>query len=125
MKSEVFEGKILLDLPIKTVSEANCFEPWQVKHGRHKQQQRIVSLALNPLKGTIQLPCSILLTRFAPEKLDPFDNLPMSFKYIVDAVCAIITGEYRPGRADGDERISISCHQVKSAEYGIRIEVIW
>ena len=79
------------------VSEANCFEPWQVKHGRHKEQQRLVALRLNPLKGNVALPCRVMLTRFAPDELDAFDNLPMSFKYIVDAVCAIITGNYVAG----------------------------
>ena len=123
MKSEVLEGKVLLDLPLQTVSEANCFEPWQVKHGRHKQQQRTVAAGLNPLRDKISLPCKIMLTRFAPDELDAFDNLPMSFKYIVDAVCAIITGEYRAGKADSDKRISIACGQVKSAEYGVRIEI--
>jgi hypothetical protein len=125
MKSEVLEGKVIVDLPIRTKSEANCFEPWQVKHGRHKDQQRIVALGLNPLRDKIKLPCRIMLTRFAPDHLDAFDNLPMSFKYIVDAVCAIITGDYRAGRADSDERITISCDQVKSNAYGIRIEVSW
>ncbi len=125
MKSEVHEGKVILDLPIKTVSEANCFEPWQKKHGRHKEQQRIVALALNPLKGNIRMPCKIMLTRLAPNHLDVFDNLPMSLKYIVDAVCAIITGEYRAGKADGDKRISIACDQIKSEAYGVRIEVTY
>lgn len=125
MSSSVSEGKVTVDLPIQTKSEANCFEPWRVKHARHKEQQRIVALGLNPLRGCIQMPCRIMLTRFAPDQLDKFDNLPMSFKYIVDAVCAIITGDFRAGRADGDERISIACDQVKSNEYGIRIEVTW
>jgi len=123
MKSEVYEGKVLLDLPIRTKSEANCFEPWQVKHGRHKDQQRVVTLGLKPLRDKISLPCKIMLTRFAPDELDVFDNLPMSFKYIVDAVCAIITGEYRAGKADSDKRITIACGQVKSAAYGVRIEI--
>lgn len=123
MKSEVYEGKVVIDLPIRTVSEANCFEPWQVKHGRHKEQQRTVALGLNPLRDKIKLPCKIMLTRFAPDELDKFDNLPMSFKYIVDAICAIITGEYRAGKADSDKRISIACDQVESQAYGIRIEL--
>lgn len=125
MKSEVREGSVTVDLPLKTVSEANCFEPWQKKHGRHKDQQRIVALALNPLKSHIRMPCKIMLTRFAPNHLDVFDNLPMSLKYIVDAVCAIITGEYRAGKADGDKRISIACDQVKSEAYGVRITVTY
>jgi hypothetical protein len=125
MKSEVLDGKVIVDLPIRTVSEANCFEPWQVKHGRHKEQQRIVALGLKPVMANIRLrlPCKIMLIRFAPDELDVFDNLPMSFKYIVDAVCAIITGEYRAGKADSDKRISIACDQVKSDAYGVRIQV--
>ncbi len=125
MKSEILEGKVILDLPIKTVSEANCFEPWQKKHGRHKDQQRIVALCLHPLKDKIKLPCRLMLTRLAPNELDEFDNLPMSLKYIVDAVCAIITGEYRAGKADSDKRITIGCNQIKSKEYGVRVEIIY
>ncbi len=125
MKSEVLEGKVVLDLPLQTKSEANCFEPWQVKHKRHKMQQNMVALALKPLRDKIKLPCKILLTRFAPNELDKFDNLPMSFKYIVDAICAIITGDYRAGKADSDNRISIACDQVESKAYGIRIEMTY
>ena len=121
MKSEILEGKVILDLPIKTVSEANCFEPWQKKHGRHKDQQRIVALSLNPLRDKIKLPCKIMLTRLAPHELDVFDNLPMSLKYIVDAICAIITGEYRAGKADSDKRISIACGQIVSKEYEMEV----
>ena len=123
MKSEISQGKVLIDLPLQTVSEANCFEPWQVKRGRHKQQQRLVALAMNPLRDKIRMPCKVMMTRFAPDELDAFENLPMSFKYIVDAICAIITGDYRPGRADSDKRITLACDQVQSKEYGIRIEI--
>jgi hypothetical protein len=122
-KSEVYENKVILDLPLQTISEANCFEHWTKKHKRHKAQQRIVACALKPHRDKVKLPCRIMLTRFAPDELDRFENLPMSFKYIVDAVCAIITGDYRPGKADGDKRISLACDQVKSKEYGIRIEI--
>jgi len=122
-KSEVSLGKVLLELPLQTKSEANCFEPWRLKHARHKAQQKCVALALNPLREHLKLPCRITLTRFAPHELDAFDNLPMSFKYIADAICAIITGEFRPGKADSDKRIFIACDQIKSKEYGIRIEI--
>jgi hypothetical protein len=125
MKFEVLEEKLWVDLPIQTKSEANCFEPWRVRHARHREQQRLVALGLNPIKSHVRLPCRIMLTRFAPDRLDAFDNLPVSFKYIVDSVCAIITGEYRAGKADSDERITIACDQVKSAAYGIRIEITW
>jgi hypothetical protein len=122
-KSEFYEGKVILDLPLQTVSEANCFEHWTKKHERHKAQQRMVALALKPLRDNIKLPCKVMLIRFAPDDLDAFENLPMSFKYIVDAVCSILTGDYRPGRADSDKRISLACDQVQSKEYGIKIEI--
>lgn len=123
MKSEVCEGKVILDLPLQTVSEANCFEHWTKKHERHRSQVCLVALALKPFRDKIKLPCKIMLTRFAPHELDAFENLPMSFKYIVDVICSILTRDYRAGRADSDKRISIACDQVKSKEYGIRIEL--
>ena len=49
MKSEFSEKKVIVDLPLQTVSEANCFEPWQVKHGRHKTTSGKVALGLNPI----------------------------------------------------------------------------
>lgn len=123
MKSEVCEGRVVLFLPLQTVSEANCFEHWTKKHERHTYQKRTVALALKPHRGEVKLPCKVMLTRLAPDELDTFENLPMSFKYIVDAVCAIITGDYRPGRADGDKRISLACDQMKSQEYGVIVEI--
>lgn len=125
IRSEMSDHGVLIDLPLRTRSEANCFERWQVRYARHKEQQRVVFLSLNPLREKIKLPCRIMLTRFAPDELDKFDNLPMSFKYIVDAICAVITGEYRAGKADSDKRISIACDQVKSKAYGIRIEIFF
>lgn len=110
-----------ITLPIRTVSEMNCTEHWTKKHKRHSIQQRTVALVLKPVRCHLKLPCHILLTRYAPRKLDKHDNLPISLKYILDACCAIITGDYRPGRADDDERISISYDQVQCSEYGVKV----
>lgn len=123
-KYSICEGSVSITLPLRTVSEANCSEHWRLKHKRHKNQQALMALTFKPVKDKIALPCAILLTRIAPNKLNKHDNLPMSFKYIVDAVCAILTGDYRPGRADDDEdRISIAYDQIKSEEYGIKIDI--
>ena len=122
MKSEIGEGFALLTLPIRTVSEANCSEHWTKKHKRHRLQQKALTLALNPIKRQIKLPCHIEMVRYAPRKLDKHDNLPISMKYILDSCCAILTGDFRPGRADDDERISISYDQVISKEYGVKIK---
>jgi hypothetical protein len=124
-KIDIGIDKATFDLPLRTKSEANCSEPWPVRHRRHTEQKRLVGTFLNPHRGLFRLPCRVVLTRYAPHELDAFDNLPASFKYIVDAICAIITGNYVAGRADGDKRINISCGQVKSLEYGIRIEISW
>lgn len=116
-------GNIILVLPIRTVSEGNCFEPWQKKHKRHKAQKLQIRLAMLSIKKNIMLPCKIKLTRYAPRSLDVFENLPMAFKYIVDALCEELTGDYVPGRADSNKEIVLSCDQEKSKEYGIRIEI--
>jgi hypothetical protein len=123
--SETLGGKnavVTLRLPIRTVSEANCFEHWTKKHARHKAQKQAVALALNPQRSRIKLPCHIKITRVAPRKLDQHDNLPMSVKYILDTCCAIITGDFRPGRADDDERITVSYEQEKNSDYSVIIE---
>lgn len=123
LSSQLSENSVQLNLPLRTVSEANTFEHWTESHKRHTIQKKTVALALNPVKSHVKLPCHIKLTRYAPDFLDEFENLPMSFKYIVDACCAIITGDFRAGRADGDKRIKLSCDQIKSEGYGIRIVI--
>lgn len=122
MKTEVFDNSVALHLPLDTVSEANNFDHWTKKHKRHDIQKKTVALALNPHRDRITLPCHIKITRLAPRKLDHRDNLPMAMKYIVDHCCAIITGDFRPGRADGDERITVSYEQLQSSKYGVVIE---
>lgn len=121
LSGEIIDGGVVLTLPLRTISEANNFEHWTKSHKRHKIQQKTVALALNPIKCEVRLPCHIKLVRYAQKKLDKHDNLPMSFKYIVDACCAIITGEKRAGKADDNEQISISYDQVQSKEYYVKI----
>ncbi len=116
-------GWVEITLPLRTISEANCFEHWTKKQKRHRIQQKSIGLLLNPLKSIIKLPCHIELTRYAPKSLDKHDNLPMSFKYILDACCAIIKNDFRPGRADDDDRFTVSYDQVKSKNYGIKIVI--
>ena len=123
LKSEVCDGKITLTLPIRTVSEANNFDHWTKKDKRHKLQQRTVAMILKPIKNKVTLPCHIKITRIGKRKLDKWDNLPMSVKYILDAVCAIITGNFVAGRADDDERITVSYDQFITNEYGVIIEI--
>lgn len=130
---------IAITMPIYSCSEANggvktaykrngktCYksEHWSEKHRRHKLQKGTVALMLRPHRNCIKMPCTIELTRFAPDKLDRFDNLPMSLKWVLDAVCAVITGDYRPGLADSNEGIlDVKYNQVASDAYGVKVKI--
>lgn len=131
------DGWVEITMPIITVSEANggvktaykrngktCYksEHWTDKHRRHKLQKGSVALMLRPHRSSLSMPCSIILTRYAPDKLDRFDNLPMALKWVLDSVCEIITDDYRPGHADSHEGIlDVKYSQVQSKEYGVKV----
>lgn len=138
LSAEKGENCVIVTLPIVTVSEANGGpkktvkrngktyykgEHWTDKHKRHKKQKGLVGMMLRKYSKDLKLPCLITLTRYAPSKLDRFDNLPMSMKWILDAVCEIITGDYRPGRADDNEEIDVKYKQITSKEYGVKIVI--
>lgn len=122
--SKVTDRGVEIYFPLRTVSEANCFEPWQKRHKRHKAQKRAVMFALIPLKQHLSLPCTIRITRFAPKMLDAHDNLRISVKYILDQTCAEITQDYRPGLADGRDGFTFEYAQEKTKGYGVKIEII-
>lgn len=135
---------MILEIPIKTVSESNCSEHWSVKSKRHRQQQFFVRAILEKEAKGIVLPCLIILTRMAPRSLDSDDNLPLAFKWIKDEIGAFLLPEkvvhflekkvYKgklqvkkrtnKGHADSDQRISWQYAQEKSKIMGIRIEII-
>lgn len=132
------EDWIKMMLPIFTASEANggvkksymyqgkkCYknEHWTEKHKRTKIQKGNVFMMLRPYVKMLKLPCTVTLTRYAPRKLDKNDNLPMSLKYVLDAICAVITGDYRPGRADSSDEINVVYNQVPSKQYGVLLEI--
>lgn len=120
-ENHVEPGKVTMTLPIRTVSEANNFDPWTKKHKRHKSQKRTVFFAMINLKRYITLPCTITFIRYAPKSLDRHDNLPISMKYICDQVCAEITQEHRPGLADNFQDINIKYDQIISKTYAVKI----
>lgn len=118
-------GKVEILLPIRTVSEANCFEAWQTKHKRHKAQKRAIVFAMFSIKNAIRIPCTIRITRFAPRQLDAHDNLRMSVKYLLDQVCAEIMNDQRPGKADGSDKLTFEYAQEKHKNYAIKIEILF
>jgi len=112
-------------IPIKTISEANSSLHWSKKHKLHKMQKYYVKLFLN--KG-LSLPCTVVLTRQAPRRLDD-DNLVTALKYVRDAVADKLIPGLPPGQADDDNRIKWGYDQItsKKAEnghkYGVWIEI--
>lgn len=114
------QGTVELIVPLITISEANISEHWTKKSARHKRQKQIIKAYYLMIKEPISLPCNMTLIRLAPRRLD-FDNLTISLKWICDSLCEELTGNYVPGRADGDERIHITYDQEISKEYGVKI----
>lgn len=112
-------------LPIRAVSEANSREHWRKKSARHKVQRRWVKSAFQNERPKLELPLRVVITRIAPRRLDEHDNLPMSVKYIIDALAANLTGISTPGLADSVHGLQFEVKQEKGAvrEYGVRIEI--
>lgn len=135
---------ISFDLPIKTVSEANCSEHWSVKAKRHRQQQWFIRLAYSRylpnlvIDTSLGQPCyQIKMIRIAPRKLDD-DNLVSAFKWIRDELSELLIPEKAmsyidkkgktqklKGRADSDERIVWKYDQLIDRAYSVRIEVTY
>ncbi len=128
-------NKIIWEIPLKTVSEANCSEHWRVKSKRHKLQQFFIRSLFKHEAKSIGLPCYVSLTRLSPRLLDD-DNLRMAFKWIRDEISECLIPLMRKtyinkqgniqeikGRADCDPRISWGYNQQKSRKMGIRIEI--
>lgn len=116
---------IIITESIKLANEANSSEGWRAKNARHKAQKKAVFIAMLPIKHLIKMPCTLKVTRFAPKELDRHDNLPYSAKWVMDQLCAEITGDLRPGRADNHEGFSFEYDQVKSKKYATKIEISW
>ena len=111
---------ISVQLPLRTVSEANTYCHWSERAKRKSQQRSLIFATLNPIRNEIKLPCTITLKRYGPKLLDGFDNLPSSFKACVDACAEVITGKGR-GRGDDDPRLTWKAEQEVSSSYGIKI----
>jgi hypothetical protein len=112
-------------LPIKTASESNCSEHYHVKTKRHILQKRWVKTAFKKEKPKINLPCKITLTRIAPRSLDSHDNLPMSLKWVADAIAENIIPGKAAGRADDSKELTWEYRQKRGGprQYAVVIEI--
>ncbi len=113
---------VTLKVPVKVYSTANAREHWAVKHRRGKEQKTAVQevwgnspLAIQATRSSTCLPLVVTLTNLG-KPMDGHDNLPNSFKAIVDQVAALL------GIDDGDERIEWRYEQ-KAGKGGVEITI--
>ena len=109
-------------LPITIASEANRMarEHWTATRDRKNKQQHAFNAEWMVLAGRVQIeaPCTIRLTRIGAQKMDS-GNLEVSFKWMQDAIAAMI------GIDDGDSRLTWFYDQrIDPTETGIIIEFI-
>jgi hypothetical protein len=85
-----------VDIPCRTVSEANTGGSLRGKLARKSKVKAIAADCLPDLKTEFPLPCVVTLTRFGTRKLDS-DNLAASLKAVRDVVAKWLSVD------DGDE----------------------
>lgn len=135
MSSTSETGKIIWEIPLKTVSEANSSEHWTKSSKRHRQQQFFIRQLFNTESIKIGLPCTVKMTRMSSRLLDD-DNLRTAFKWIRDEISECLIPEkcgkyvdnkgiirFLKGRADNDTRIIWEYAQEKSRNQGVKIEI--
>lgn len=114
-------------IEIKTVSEANNKEHWSKSRKRHKMQGTIVFYSMLTNAKDIKPPVHIKLSRCEPRLLDD-DNLPMSMKWITDAIASFFYPGLAAGRADSQKGIKFEYDQIKTLEAedkGVLITLQW
>lgn len=116
-------GCLIIYLNCRTYSP-NQFDSWRKVWKREKAQKKSVKLAMIPFRHLLISDKYILMfTRYAPKFVDHQDNLPMSMKKICDQTCAEILNDFVPGRADGNSCFKFEYNQIKSNDYGVKIEI--
>ena len=113
--------KRTVELPIRTVSEANQREHWGKKAARAKVHRRMTAAILLAKVGKCQPndpPDCITLTRIAPRSLDS-DNLAGSFKAVRDGI------QDWCGVNDRDLVFVYAQRRGKPGEYAVEIAMEW
>jgi hypothetical protein len=110
-------------VPIETVSEGNLFEHWHKSAKRHKKQKNLVNIYLKELSAFKDRKIIVKLIRISPRTLDKHDNLPMAFKFVVDAIADLLNPGKKAGRADDSDLITWEYGQEKGKPKGIRVEI--
>lgn len=110
------------NLPIKTISEANCVEHWTKRAKRHKLQKNWIKAAFQSEEIVFPQIVHIKMIRISPRFLDD-DNLVSAFKHIRDAIASQLRPNKAPGQADNDKDITWQYAQEKGKSQMVRIEI--
>ncbi len=107
-----------VDIPIRTVSEANGREHWAIKAKRVKLHRDTAHMVIrHALKGEKPLPCVVTLTRMSPRLLDD-DNLRQALKATRDGIADWL------GVDDRDPLIRWEYGQIKASKYhAVRVRI--
>ena len=105
------------------LSSANVLGHWSKRYALNKKHSAQVRIQCHDIKS-IELPCTITLTREAPKLMD-YDNYVFACKHLVDVIADMLIPGLAPGRADGDKRLKFEYEQVKrlGKQYFVCIEV--
>lgn len=108
-----------LTLPLRLVSEANVRHHWAARAKRVKSQRQTVAYAwLVAQMPRDRKPANVLLTRYAPRKLDT-DNLAGACKAVRDEIALLC------GFDDRDESVRWQYAQERAKGYAVRCEIEW
>ena len=102
----VYSKRLLLKL-----SSANVLGHWSKRYALNKKHSAQVRAQCHDIKS-IELPCTITLTRESPKLMD-YDNYVFACKHLVDVIADMLIPGLAPGRADGDKRLKFVYEQVK------------
>lgn len=119
------ETELRLKIPFSRdlLSEGNKTDHWAKKMKRN-QRRDIWLNAYWPKNQKINLPCTVIITRVAPRKLD-FDNWVTTAKHFRDYIADKITPGLNPGQADSNPNITWKYEQEKGDkwQYLLKIEI--
>lgn len=113
-------SRIVVTLPLRTVSEANRRDHWRVKAKRAQEQRSVTRMAVLPRTRNL-IPaidwtlCTVLLVRTGPRFLDG-DNLCGALKGVRDGVADAL------GVQDNDPRVTWAYGQDRGPA-GVRISI--
>ena len=108
-------ARVEVDIPIRTVSEANGREHWAVKAKRVKLHRNTAFMVLRmALRGAKPLPATITLTRMSPRLLDD-DNLRQALKATRDGIADLFGVDDRSPliRWEYDQKQASKYHAVR------------